>query len=221
MKIIITGATGMVGEGVLYTSIYDSRVSEIVLISRKKSGYDHLKVREIIVDDFFNLGTQINELHNYDACYFCLGVSSVGMEKSLYEKLTYDLTLNFAKCLEPNNPNIVFIYVSGQGTDSTEKSGTHWARVKGKTENELMKLNFRNVYGFRPGFIRPIYGLKYTHNYYKYIGWLYPLGRMIYPEGFSSLKEIALAMLELSTHPISQKIIGGKMIAQLAKMKNN
>src|SRR6202012_2283675 len=156
VRAIITGATGMVGEGVLHECLISDEVEHVLVINRKPCGITHPKLEEVIHTDFFNLAPIEGKLQNYNACFFCLGVSSIGMKEDEYTKMTYTLTMHVATTLSRLNNNMVFCYVSGASTDSTEKGKSMWARVKGKTENDLMKLPFKAVYALRPGFIRPI-----------------------------------------------------------------
>src|SRR6266508_2253769 len=156
IKAIITGATGMVGEGVLHICLNHPNVEQILVINRKPCGVQHPKLKEIIHTDFYNLSSIEDQLIGYNACFFCLGISSVGMKEADYFKVTYTLTMHVAETLSRHNPDMTFCYISGAGTDSTEKGRIMWARVKGKTENDLMKLPFRDVFAFRPGFIKPI-----------------------------------------------------------------
>ncbi len=160
LNVIITGATGMVGEGVLHECIRHPDVENILVITRKSTGYVHPKIKEIVHEDFFNFSRLKAQLKGYNACLFCLGVTSLGKKEPEYYKLTYTLTVNFAKTLAGFNHGMTFCYISGAGTDSTEKGKIMWARVKGKTENELLKLPFKGVYNFRPGFIQPFLPLK-------------------------------------------------------------
>ena len=160
INVILTGATGMVGEGVLHECLINSEVEKILVIGRKSCGVINPKLEEIIHTDFKNLSPIENQLANYNACFFCSGVSSIGKSESEYFELTYTLTLNFAKSLSKVNPDMIFCYISGAATDSSEKGRTMWARVKGKTENDLMKLQFKKVYNFRPGYMQPTKGLK-------------------------------------------------------------
>lgn len=216
IRAIITGATGMVGEGVLHECLLDPTVEQVLLINRKPSGISHTKLREIVHSDFLNLTPIENQLAGYNACFFCLGVSSVGMDNEEYRRLTYDLTLYFAQVVASHNPDLTFCYVSGAGTDSTEKGRSAWARVKGATENALLKL-FNNAYMFRPGFMLPTEGLKNTLKYYKYIAWLYPIGRAIYPAGFSTLRELGVAMIKSVSIGYEKPILEVKDIVTLAK----
>lgn len=216
IRAIITGTTGMVGEGVLHECLSSQDVEAVLVINRRPCGVTHSKLKEIIHGDFFDFGPIRDQLTGYNACYFCLGVSSVGMNKETYYKMTYTLTLHVAETLSQLNRDMTFCYVSGAGTDSTEQGRSNWARVKGKTENDLMKLPFKAVFAFRPGFIRPIRGLRYTHSFYKYIGWLFPIGRALYPGGFARLEEIGKAMIYVTLNGYPKKIIEGKDIIELA-----
>jgi uncharacterized protein YbjT (DUF2867 family) len=219
IKTIITGATGMVGEGVLHECLQHPDVDAVLVINRKPSGVTHPKLREIIHPDFFNLSAIEDQLRGYNACFFCLGVSSVGMNAEQYFQITYTLTIQMAETLSRLNPEMSFCYISGAGTDSSEKGRSRWARVKGKTENDLMRLPFRQVFAFRPGFIKPIPGLMHTHGFYKYITWLFPLGRALYPSGFCTLQELALAMIRVVKQGYERKIIEGRDIIRLAGME--
>ncbi|GAB4010948.1 epimerase [Spirosoma migulaei] len=218
MKInaIITGATGMVGEGVLMECLQHPDVEQVLVINRKPGGVSHPKLKEIIHKDFFNLKPIESQLSGYNACFFCLGVSSVGMKDEEYKHMTYDLTMNFANLLAKLNPDLTFEYVSGGGTDSTEKGRLAWARVKGATENALMRL-FKNAYMMRPGFMKATPGQKNVKSYYKYLDWLYPIGRALYPAGFSTLQELALAMIKSATIGYEKQILEVKDIVALAK----
>src|SRR6188508_2828918 len=169
IKIIITGATGMVGEGVLFECLQNSNVREILMVNRKHYDCSHQKLNELIVPDFLQLDQFSEKIQGYDACFFCAGISSVGMKEDKYRHITYDTTLSFAKTLLIYNSNMVFTYVSGSHTDSSEKGKLMWARVKGKTENDLMKLPFKAEYNFRPGVMLPFEGQKNWKSLYKFI----------------------------------------------------
>lgn len=220
IRAIITGATGMVGEGVLHECLLDPQVEAVLIINRKPSGITHPKLKEIIHRDFFDFSAIENQLTGYNACFFCLGVSSVGVKEDVYFKVTYTLTMHVAETLSPLNTGMTFCYVSGAGTDSSEKGRSAWARVKGKTENDLMKLSFEQVYAFRPGFIKPTEGLKYAHTFYDYIGWLFPVGRAIYPAGFCTMRELGAAMLHVVKKGFGKKVVEGKDIIELAKQES-
>lgn len=160
MKVIITGSTGMVGEGVLLKCINNEHVTDILLLNRKHHPITDSKVKEIIVKDFMQAEGIQDTLQGYDACFFCAGISSVGLKEDIYKHITYDITMHVAKILSTVNPAMTFIYVSGSGTDSSEKGKLMWARVKGKTENDLLQLPFKAVYNFRPGIMRSTPGQK-------------------------------------------------------------
>lgn len=221
IKVIVTGSTGMVGEGVLHECLQHSLVDEVLIINRKPSGMQHPKLKEIIHADFFDITPIQDQLRGYDACFFCLGVSSVGMKEDEYYRLTYTLTLNFAGTLAAVNPNMVFEYVSGAGTDSTKNGRSMWARVKGKTENDLAKLPFKRVYNFRPGYMHPTPGLKNTNKYYKYITWLYPILKAISPNLVSRLSEMGLAMINAALYGYDKQILEVKDINALARKQTN
>jgi hypothetical protein len=218
IKVIITGATGMVGEGVLHECLLDDRVEEILLINRRSAGIKHSKLKEIIHSDFFNFSSIQNQLPGHDACFFCLGVSVIGMKEPEYFRLTHTLTLALAEILCKLNPAMTFCYISGAGTDSSEAGRTMWARVKGKTENDLMKLPFAHVYAFRPGYIQPTVGLKRTKSFYKYISWLYPLLHSLFPKFVSTLAQIGQAIINVFYHPQTKKVLEVKDIVALSKL---
>ena len=217
IKAILTGATGMVGEGVLLECLKSNRVEQVLVITRRHSGWGHPKLKEIIHSNFYDLSPIEDQLRGYNACYFCAGVSSVGKKESTFYHLTYDLTMHVATTLSRLNPEMTFCYVSGVGTDSTEKGKVMWARVKGKTENDLMKLSFRSVYNFRPGFLEPTKGMKHAHPFYTYVGWLIPLFRKLTPAYLCSLADVGRAMIRVSTHGYHQPIIEVADIVALAK----
>jgi uncharacterized protein YbjT (DUF2867 family) len=160
MKVILFGATGMVGQGVMRECLIDPGVETVLAVGRSPTGVQNAKLREIVHDNFLDFSAIESQLAGYDACFFCLGVSSVGMSEERYRHLTYDLTLAAATTLSKLNPGMVFVYVTGQGTDSTEQGRLMWARVKGKTENDLLKLPFKAAYMFRPAGIQPLHGVK-------------------------------------------------------------
>ena len=217
IKAIITGVTGMVGEGVLHECLLHPDVESVLVINRKPCGVKHEKLREIIHKDFFDLSTIENQLTGYNACYFCAGVSSVGKKENEYTRITYDLTLNFAGILLKLNPDMTFCYVSGSGTDSTEKGRLMWARVKGKTENDLMKLGFKDAYMFRPGLIKPTKGLNNAYKSYMFFTPFYPLFRKLFPNYVVTLEEIGLAMINVTLFGSDKKVLECKDIAQIAK----
>ncbi|PYF77105.1 Rossmann-fold NAD(P)-binding domain-containing protein [Pedobacter nutrimenti] len=216
IKAIITGATGMVGEGVLLECLEHPEVEQVLVINRKPGGLQHPKLRELIHADFFNLESIAQDLQGYNACYFCLGISSVGIGKEEYKHITYDLTLHTGQLLATLNAEMTFCYVSGAGTDTSEQGSIAWARVKGATENALLRL-FKNAYMFRPGFMKSSPGQKNVKSFYSFIAWMYPIGRWLYPAGFCTLKEVAQAMIAVSLSPYSKHHIEVKDIVELAK----
>jgi len=216
IKAIVTGVTGMVGEGVLHECLQHPDVQEVLVIGRRPCGITDPKLKEIVHTDFHNLAAIEHQLGGYNACFFCLGVSSVGMKEPEFTHLTYNLTMHVAGTLVKLNPYMTFCYVSGAGTDSSEKGKMMWARVKGKTENDLMKLPFKQVYNFRPGIIEPTKGLKNTLPYYKYFMWLLPVIRTVAPAFISSLKSIGLAMINAVTKGYEKQILEVKDINTLA-----
>lgn len=207
IKAIITGATGMVGEGVLHECLLHNDVEEVLVINRKPCGVQHRKLKEIIHADFQDFSAIESQLKGYNACFFCLGVSSVGMKEDQYYKLTYTLTLHVAKTLVKHNHDMTFCYVSGASTDSTEAGRLMWARVKGKTENDLMKLPFKQVYNFRPAAIEATKGLKNVLPYYKYLSWLFPVIKLFAPNAVVKLKDIGIAMINTVTKGYEKPIL--------------
>jgi uncharacterized protein YbjT (DUF2867 family) len=219
LRVIVTGATGMVGEGVLLECLNSPEVEQVLSISRRPSGRSHPKLREILHDDFQNLAPIAGQLTGYNACFFCLGVSAVGLKEPEYRRLTYDLTLHFAQTLLAHNgPNLTFCYVSGAGTDDTLRSRQMWARVKGETENALRQLGFRQAYMFRPGFLRATPGQQHVLSYYKYFGWLYPVVRGLAPQYASTLAELGQAMLHVAQHGYAQPVLEVPDIVAAAKL---
>jgi len=217
IKAIITGTTGMVGEGVLHECLSHPDVEKVLVINRKPCGVSNPKISEIIHKDFFDLSPIENQLKGYNACFFCSGVSAIRKKEAEYYSLTYTLTHTMAEVLARLNPDMTFCYISGAGTDSTEKGRIMWARVKGKIENDLMKLAFKKVYAFRPGFLQPAKGLKNVHNYYYRIGFLFPLFQKIIPRYVSTLKELGLAMINSVTKGYDRSILEVRDIVNLAK----
>ena len=167
MKVILFGATGMVGQGCLRECLLEAGVESVLAVGRSPTGQRHAKLREILRDDFLDYSAIESELTGYDACFFCLGVSSVGMSEERYRHLTYDIAMAAASTLVKLNPRMVFVYVTGRGTDSTERGPLMWARVKGKTENDLLKLPFKAAYMFRPAVIQPLHGIRSKTAWYQ------------------------------------------------------
>jgi len=217
IKAIITGVTGMVGEGVLHECLKHPDVESVLVINRKPCGIKHQKLIEIIHQDFFDLSPIENHLAGYNACYFCAGISSVGKKEEEYKHITYDLTLNFTSTLLKLNKDMTFCYVSGVGTDSTEKGRSMWARVKGKTENDLLKLGFKDAYMFRPGYIQPTKGLKNTYKIYKFFTPFYPILKTLLPKYVVSLEEVGKSMINVTLYGSEKKILECRYISQLSK----
>ena len=213
---IVTGATGMVGEGVLHECLLHPEVETVLVINRKPCGVSHPKLKEILHDDFFDLSAIESQLSGYNACFFCLGVSSIGMKEPEYTRISYTLTMNVAQTLSRLNPDMTFCYVSGASTDSTEKGKMMWARVKGKTENDLAKLPFKATFAFRPAFMLPTKGLKNALSFYKYVNWLYPIVHPLFPNSFGTLKDLGLAMINSVIYGSGKRILESKDIAELA-----
>ncbi|HET6402961.1 MAG TPA: epimerase [Candidatus Kapabacteria bacterium] len=207
LHVILTGATGMVGEGVLIEALAQPDVERVLILTRRPSGMSHPKLKEILVSDFYDLSNIESQLAGYNACFFCLGVSSIGMKEDAYRRVTYDLTMSVARTLSKLNSGMTFCYISGKATDSSEQGRMMWARVKGKTENDLMKLPFRRVFAFRPGMLRATKVMKNTLKYYKYVAWLYPALRFLYPSGVSTLKELGLAMIHVSARGYDKPVL--------------
>jgi uncharacterized protein YbjT (DUF2867 family) len=216
IKAIITGATGMVGEAVLLECLDNPAVGEVLAINRKPSGRAHPKLSELIHADFFDPAPLAGAATDYDACFFCLGVSSVGMDAGEYRRMTYDLTLGFAQALAKASPDMTFCYITGKGTDSSEQGRLAWARVKGATENSLMRL-FPNAYMFRPGMMRATPGQNNLPALYRYLAWIYPIGRALYPASFCTLQELARAMINVASKGYERRVLEVNDIVKLAK----
>jgi uncharacterized protein YbjT (DUF2867 family) len=217
IKPIIFGATGMVGEGVLHECLNGPGVASILVVGRRPCGVKHEKLRELIRSDFFDYSGIERELTGYNACFFCLGVTSIGKNEDEYRLLTYDLTMAVARTLSRLNPDMTFCYVSGAGTDSTEQGRTMWARVKGKTENDVMKLPFKAAYAFRPGFINPTKGLKNSIKISKMIAPIYPLLKAVMGKYVCTLEDVGLSMLSVATKDSPKKVLECVDITRLAQ----
>ena len=223
MKVILFGATGMVGQGVLKECLKDPEVTQVLVIGRSSLGQSHEKLREIRHQNFEDFSPLENQLVGYDACFFCLGVSSLGMTEKDYAHITYDFTLAAGKTLAKVNPAMTFIYVSGEGTDSTEKGKVMWARVKGKTENDLMKLFPGKAYGFRPGGIEPMDGIQPKNPWLRKLlvafRPLFPVFRLFFPHYVTTTRHIGRAMIEVARNGDSKKTLATRDINALGKEK--
>ena len=210
----------MVGKGVLLECLENSDVKKILLLNRSSVGIEHEKITELIIEDFQNLSPLREALSGYDACYFCLGVSSFRMKEKEYNEITYRVTLHLAKLLSDINPSMSFCYVSGVGTDSTEKGRSMWARVKGKTENALKKLPLKSVFLFRPGYIQPQKGIKSKtalyNTLYVFVKPLYPIFKLIIPGKVTTTSDIGKAMIYTSLHGADKDIFYNKDINEVA-----
>lgn len=215
MKVIITGATGMVGEGVLIECLENKQVIEILSLSRKSCGMTHPKLKECLIPDFMNIEQYAKELSGYDACFYCAGVSSIGMDEEKFTKITYDTTLHVAKTLSQLNPDMVFTFVTGQGTDSTEQGKIMWARVKGKTENALMQLPFKGQYNFRPGFMKHFKEQKNVKTILKVVSWFFPI---LFPKQSLTLQEVGRAMIQVVNKGYTKNVLEIQDIKKLGKV---
>jgi len=216
MRVTLFGATGMVGQGVLRECLPDPGVETVLSIVRAPAGQRSPKLREIVQQDVSDLSAIQNDLAGYDACFFCLGVSSFGMAEPEYRRVTYDLTLSVARTLASQSPNMTFIYVSGTGTDSSERGRSMWARVKGETENALLRLPFKAVYMFRPGFIRPLHGAaaktKWLRAVYAVVGPLYPVLRALVPQYVTTTECVGRAMIHVARHGAPHRVLESRDI---------
>ncbi len=218
IKAVIFGATGMVGEGVLHICLNHPDVESVLVVGRRPCGVSHPKLTEVIHNDFYNYATIESRLRGYNACYFCLGVTSVGKKENEYTRLTYDLTMAAARTLSSLNSDMTFCYVSGAGTDGTEQGRLMWARVKGKTENDLRKLPFKAAYAFRPGFIKPIKGLRNAYGLSKVLGAVYPLLKALAPGYVCTLEDLGLAMVNVTLAGYAGPTLENKDIDRLARL---
>ncbi|HLK54438.1 MAG TPA: NAD-dependent epimerase/dehydratase family protein [Candidatus Angelobacter sp.] len=211
MKVILFGATGMVGQGVLRECLLDPGVDSVLTIGRSVTGQQQAKLHEIAQADLANLSTIEDRLSGYDACFFCLGVSAAGMTEEAYRRITYDLTIAVATTLARLNPAMTFVYVSGTGTDSTEHGRMMWARVKGKTENDLLRMPFKAAYMFRPGYIQPLHGIKtktkWYAAFYALMAPLYPMWKRLLPKYVTTTECIGRAMLKVASQGYSKPVL--------------
>ncbi|MBJ6749013.1 Rossmann-fold NAD(P)-binding domain-containing protein [Geomonas anaerohicana] len=221
MKVIIFGATGMVGQGVLRECLLADDIECILTLGRSPSGQRHPKLLELLHTDLFDYRAIESDLHGFDACFFCLGVSAAGLSEAEYTRLSHDLTLAAAQTLAHINPKMTFTYVSGAGTDSTERGRTMWARVKGKTENALLRLPFKAVYLFRPGIIQPLHGARSKTTAYRIVYTilkpLLPILRALLPNMILTTEIIGKAMLAVARHGAAKAILEARDINTVAQ----
>jgi uncharacterized protein YbjT (DUF2867 family) len=221
MNVILFGATGMVGQGVMRECLLDPEVHLLQTVGRNATGAQHPKLREVVHNDLWHYESLESQLSGFDACFFCLGVSSSGMTEENYERMTYGITMAAAEILSRLNPQMTFIYVSGRGTDSSERGRIMWARVKGKTENALLRLPFKAAYMFRPGIIEPLHGIKSRtplYNVFYMVGKpLLPLLRLAFPDQILTTEELGRAMLAVAKRGFPKVILESKDIRVAAK----
>lgn len=213
-KIILTGATGYVGEGVLIECLAHPAIDQVLVVGRRSCGRQHPKLKELLVKDFFTLDAVLDQLRGYDGCFYCAGISSVGVKEADYTQATYDTTIAFAKAVRTASPGIVFDYVSGGSTDSTERGRIMWARVKGRTENELARMGFKQQYNFRPGLMRPSPG---QHNPKTYQRILVPVFALFLPGYTLHMREVGAAMINSVLKGYPKNILEVKDIRALGK----
>ena len=219
MNVLILGATGMVGQGVMRECLLDDGVARVVTLGRHATGNAHPKVREIVHADLFHLQPIEGELTGLDACFYCLGATAAGKSEAEYARINYDMTLAVAETLARLDPDMTFVYVSGMGTDSTERGRTMWARVKGRTENALLRLPFKAAYMLRPGIILPLHGIKSKTTlyrvFYSLMTPLYPVLRALFPRAITTTEHLGRVMLRLARSGYSKPILESADIALL------
>jgi uncharacterized protein YbjT (DUF2867 family) len=220
VKVIVVGASGMVGQGVLRECLLDPQVERVLVVGRRALGRMDAKLLERTVPDLTDLTTIEGDLGGYDACFFCLGVTSAGLTEEAYRKVTYDITAAFAKTLARLEPGMTFVFVSGRSTDSTEKGRVMWARVKGAAENVVLKAGFKAAYMFRPGLIQPLHGITSRTRAYRILyAWLSPLVsllRLLFPRSVTTTENVGRAMLEAARRGAPQTILENRDINALA-----
>ena len=214
-RVIVTGVTGMVGEGVLLECLEDPSVEHVLVLGRRPYGVAHPKLEECIAPDFSDLSAVEDKLRGYDACFNCAGVSSAGMSEEEYTRVSYDMVLRFAETLARLNPKMIFVHVTGASTDSTEKGRVMWARVKGRAENALMRVGFAEVYNFRPGLMKPTKGQRSIKTLYKVLLVLLPVMRLFFP--MLTLKQVGQAMIHAVTKGYDKHVLEVDDIAKLAQ----
>jgi uncharacterized protein YbjT (DUF2867 family) len=219
MNVLIFGATGMVGQGVLRECLRDPGVGRVLAVGRRATGQVHEKLRDLVLPDPANLAAVEPQLTGFDACFFCLGVTSAGLSEERYTRLTYDLTLAVARTLARLDPGMTFVYVSGTGTDSSERGRIMWARVKGRTENALLALPFKAAYMFRPGYIQPLDGIQSSTRWYRVMyaatAPLYPAFRRLFPGAVTTTAQVGRAMLAVVRQGFGRPVLETRDINSL------
>jgi uncharacterized protein YbjT (DUF2867 family) len=222
VKVILLGATGMVGQGVLRECLLDPEVEGVLTLGRNATLQRHEKLHEIVHDDLSDLSAIEGKISGYDACFFCLGVSAVGMKEEAYRRVTYDLTISVARTLVKLNPTMTFVYVSGAGTDSTGRDRVMWARVKGKTEDALLQMPFKAVYMFRPGYIQPLHGIRTKTKWYRavyaIVGPLYPIWKLLFPKYVTTTERVGRAMLNVVRRGATKSVLENQDINSVCRM---
>lgn len=215
MKIILTGFSGMVGEGILMECLQNNHIEEVLMVNRKHIEFKNPKLKELVLPDFKEAKHHMDALKGYDACFYCAGISALGLTEAVYHDITYDTTIEFASALKEINANIIFNFVSGAYTDSTEKGKAMWARVKGKTENALLQLFPGKQYNFRPGLMKPMKGQKNFKGYNKWLPFLYPIFAVFMPA--CTIQDIARAMIHATENGHEKSILEVADIKKLSK----
>jgi uncharacterized protein YbjT (DUF2867 family) len=221
MKVIIFGATGMIGAGTLLEALAEPQVAAVLAVGRRPCGVIHAKLEEVLHADFYDYSALQSRWTGYDACLFCLGVTSAGMDEASYRRLTYDLTLAAAGSMAAVNPGMVFCYVSGAGTDSTGRGRMMWARVKGETENAVLALPFKAAYMFRPGYIQPLKGVRSSTRWYQamydIVGPLYPVLRRIAPGAVTTTVTLGRALIRVAANGCETRVLEGRDINRVGE----
>ena len=225
MKVILFGATGMVGQGVLRECLLAPDVEQVLAVGRRATGQQHEKLRELVHENLTDYSSVEDRLTGHDACFFCLGVSSAGMSEADYRRVTYDLALAAARTLVKLNPGMTFVFVSGAGTDSTGKGRSMWARVKGETENALLQLPFKAAYMFRPAFIQPMHGVKSRTRLYRagyaVMAPLYPVLKALLPKYVTTSEQVGRAMLRVAREGALNRVLENSDINALGRAKGS
>jgi uncharacterized protein YbjT (DUF2867 family) len=221
MKVIITGATGMVGKGVLLACLGDARVSHVLTLGRSVVGISHPKLTELVHENLLQIGPLADQVTGYDACFFCLGTSSMGVSKEEYRRITHDLTVHVAQVLLTRNPGMTFCYVSGAGTASSEKSTMDWANVKGRVENELLRMGFKRVFMFRPAMVLPEGGVRsrtgWVNALYNVLGPLFRVLKPMFPGGITTTTILGRAMVRVALAGFARPVLEGRDVSAVGR----
>lgn len=222
MKVLLFGATGMVGQGVIRECLRDARIDSVLYVGRTSTGQQDKKLRELLLKDLTDLTGIEDQLRGFEACFFCLGVASAGMSETDYRRVTYDLTVGVAQTLVRLDPGMTFVYITGAGTDSTEHGRTMWARVKGQTENALLRMPFKGAYMFRPGLIQPLHGIHSKTGSYRIVYMLLwpfmPILKALAPNSVTTTERVGRAMIRVALDGAPTHILGTREINALGKL---